>query len=89
MTLPALTSALPAAGGGEGYQPPTPEIFWQPLFEIGGLTVTNQMAWAAIITAVLSIGLVALSKNASVVPSKAQWLLEGAYNFPATPSPAT
>lgn len=82
MTLPALTSALPAAGGGEGYQPPTPEIFWQPLFEIGGLTVTNQMAWAAIITAVLSIGLVALSKNASVVPSKAQWLLEGAYNFP-------
>ncbi|MFX4285423.1 F0F1 ATP synthase subunit A [Janibacter sp. G349] len=79
MTLTAL--ALPAAGG-ESYQPPTPEIFWQPLFEVGGLTVTNQMAWSAIITAVLSIGLLALSKNASVVPSKGQWLLEGIYNFP-------
>ena len=81
MTLSALARALPASGG-ESYQPPTPEIFWQPLFEVGGLTVTNQMAWSAIITAVLSVVLVALSKNASVVPSKKQWLLEGVYNFP-------
>ena len=80
MTLTAL--ALPASGGGESYQPPTPEIFWQPLFEVGPLTVTNQMAWAAIITAVLSIVLVSLSKRAAVVPSKGQWLLEGFYNFP-------
>ena len=80
MTLTAL--ALPAAGGGESYSPPTPEIFWQPLFEVGGLTVTNQMAWAAIITAVLSVVLVMLSKRAAVVPSKGQWLLEGFYNFP-------
>ncbi len=80
MTLTAL--ALPASGGGESYQPPTPEIFWQPLFEVGPLVVTNQMAWAAIITAVLSWVLIALSKRAAVVPSKGQWLLEGFYNFP-------
>lgn len=82
MSLFALTSALPASGGGEGYQTPTPEIFWQPLFEVGGLTVTNQMAWAAIITAGLSVTLVLLSRKAAVVPSKGQWLLEGFYNLP-------
>lgn len=82
MTLTAHAPALPAAGGGESYQPPTPEIFWQPLFELGPLTVTNQMAWAGIITAVLSVVLISLSKNAAVLPSKGQWLLEGVYNFP-------
>ncbi len=80
MTLTAPT--LAAAGGGESYQPPTPEIFWQPLFEVGGLTVTNQMAWSAIITAVLSFVMIALSKRAAVLPSKGQWLFEGFYNFP-------
>lgn len=83
MTLTALAPALlPASGGGESYQPPTPAIFWQPLFEVGPITVTNQMAWAAIITGVLSLVLIVLSKNAAVVPSKGQWLLEGVYNFP-------
>jgi len=82
VTPTALAPTLPAAGGGESYQPPTPEIFWQPLFEVGPVVVTNQMAWAAIITAVLSVVMVLLSKNAAVVPSKAQWLLEGFYNFP-------
>lgn len=82
MTLTAHAPALPASGGGESYQPPTPEIFWQPLFEVGPLTVTNQMAWSAIITAGLSIALIMLSKRAAVVPSKGQWLLEGIYNFP-------
>lgn len=82
MTPTALAPLLPAAGGGESYQPPTPEIFWQPLFEVGPLTVTNQMAWAAIITAVLSVVMVLLSKRAAVVPSKSQWLFECFYNFP-------
>lgn len=84
LTAPAYLSALvPAAGGeGEGYQPPTPEIFWQPLFEVGGITVTNQMAWAAIVTAALSIWMILSSRKASVVPGKGQWLFEHAYNFP-------
>lgn len=82
MTLTALAPTLPAAGGGESYQPPTPEIFWQPLFEVGPVVVTNQMAWAGIITAVLSVVLVMLSKRATLVPSKTQWLFEGFYNFP-------
>ncbi len=81
MTLSAAPM-LPAAGGGESYQSPTPEIFWQPLFDIGPLTVTNQMAWAAIITAVVSVVMIALSKKAAVLPSKGQWILEGFYNFP-------
>ena len=74
LTAPALA--------GEGFQSPTPEIFWQPLFEVGGITVTNQMAWSAIVTLVLSVVLVVMSRKAAVVPSKAQWLLEGFYNFP-------
>lgn len=84
LTAPAHIAALApmASGEGEGYAPPTPEIFWQPLFEVGGLTVTNQMAWAAIVTAVLSFGMIALSRKAAVVPSKGQWLFEGFYNFP-------
>ncbi len=84
LTAPAYVSALvPMAGGeGEGYQTPTPEIFWQPLFEVGGLTVTNSMAWAAIITAVLSFVMIALSKKAAVVPGKGQWLFENFYNLP-------
>lgn len=83
LTAPASLSTLaPAADGGEGYQTPTPDIFWQPLFEVGGITVTNQMAWAAIITGVLAVVMVALSKNAAVVPSKGQWLFEGFYNLP-------
>ena len=84
MILTASVSALvPMAGGeGEGYVPPTPEIFWQPLFEVGGLTFTNQMAWAAIVTAVLSFVMIALSKKAAVVPGKGQWLFENFYNLP-------
>nr|WP_218913122.1 F0F1 ATP synthase subunit A [Janibacter alkaliphilus] len=83
MTAPASISTLaPAASGGEGFEAPTPAIFWQPLFEVGGITVTNQMAWAGIITAVLCVVMVRLSKNAAVVPSKGQWLFEGFYNFP-------
>lgn len=74
--------ALPAAGGGEGFESPTPEIFWQPLFEVGGIVVTNQMAWAAIVTGLVSLALVVLSRKAAVVPSKGQWILEGFYNFP-------
>ncbi len=81
--------ALPAAGGGEGFESPTPEIFWQPLFEVGGIVVTNQMAWAAIVTAVVSIVLVVLSRKAAVVPSKGQWLLEASTTSRATAWPAT
>ncbi|GAA3611491.1 F0F1 ATP synthase subunit A [Marihabitans asiaticum] len=84
LTAPAswVGTAPTASGGGEGYQTPTPEIFWQPLFELGPITVTNQMAWAAIITAALSFAMIALSKNAAVVPGKGQWLFENFYNLP-------
>ncbi len=87
MILTALASTSPAlapaaSGGGEGYTPPTPGIFWQPLFEVGGITVTNHMAWAAIVTVVLSLVLVTMSSKASVVPSKGQFYLEGFYNLP-------
>lgn len=84
LTALAPTSMLAPAsgGGGEGYQTPTPEIFWQPLFEVGPVTVTNQMAWAAILTAVLSVVMIALSKKAAVVPGKGQWLFESFYNLP-------
>ncbi len=73
---------LAAASGGEGYQSPTPDIFWQPLFTVAGVTVTNQMIWALIVTAALSFVMVRMSSRAAIVPGKGQWLFEGFYNFP-------
>ncbi|MCE1179952.1 MAG: F0F1 ATP synthase subunit A [Micrococcales bacterium] len=79
--LAASITSLPAAEGGEGFQPPTTDIFWLPLFGKGDWAITEQMVWGAIVTAFLVIMLLALSKRAAVIPSKGQWMLEGLYNF--------
>ena len=85
MILSALASssvaALPAADGGGGFHAPEPGIFWLPLIGSGDWAITEQMVWGGIITVVLAVGLVALSRKAAVVPSKGQWMLEGFYNF--------
>lgn len=83
MILTALTAgtttAVPGAEGGEGgFSPPTPDIFWLP---VGGTFITEQMVWGGISVLILSVVMVALSKNAAVVPSKGQWMMEGFYNL--------
>ncbi|MGE9809154.1 MULTISPECIES: F0F1 ATP synthase subunit A [unclassified Janibacter] len=84
MILTALAagnaSAL-AAEGEEGFHTPTPDIFWLPLFGPEGWEFTEQMFWGGVSVLLLSVVMVALSRNASVVPSKGQWMLEGFYNF--------
>jgi F-type H+-transporting ATPase subunit a len=75
-------STLQTAGGeGVSHFPPTPAVFWQPLFEIGGMTVTRSMIVVLLTVAALSWWLVATTRHAAVVPGKAQWVTEGVYNF--------
>lgn len=86
MILTALaagtTTAVVAAdeGGGE-FHTPTPDIFWLPLIGEGDWAITEQMVWGGVSVLLLSVVMVALSKNAAVVPSKGQWFMEGFYNF--------
>jgi F-type H+-transporting ATPase subunit a len=80
--LASSLGTLQAAGGeGESHFPPTPAVFWQPLFEVGGITVTRSMIVVLITVAAISWWLIATTRHAAVVPSKGQWLTEGVYNF--------
>lgn len=84
MSLNVLASSvgsLAAAGEGEGHFPPSPEIFWQPLFSIGPVSITRVMVVVAISVALIAWWLVATTKQAAVVPSKGQYLTEGVYGF--------
>jgi F-type H+-transporting ATPase subunit a len=67
---------------GESHFPPKPDLFWQPLFQVGDLFyVTRPMVVILLSVGILSWWLVATTKQAAVVPSKGQWLTEGVYNF--------
>ncbi len=79
--LASTVGSLAAAGEGEGHFPPTPEIFWQPLFSVGPVTVTRAMVVAAISVVGIAWWLVATTRQAAVVPSKGQFLTEGIYGF--------
>ncbi|WP_353953071.1 F0F1 ATP synthase subunit A [Knoellia sp. S7-12] len=85
MILTALaagtTTAVVAAEGGEGFETPTPDIFWLPLIGEGDWAITEQMVWGGVSVVILSVVMVALSKNAAIVPSKGQFYMEGFYNF--------
>ena len=84
MSLNALAAPVATFASAEGdgeFHTPTPDIFWTPLFEVGGLVVTEQIVWGLVSVLLLSVVMVQLSKRAAVVPSKGQWLLEGFYNF--------
>jgi F-type H+-transporting ATPase subunit a len=77
----ASTLGTVATQGGEGHFPPSPEIFWQPLFSIGPVSITRSMVAVAISVALIAWWLIATSKRAAVVPSKGQFLTEGVYGF--------
>lgn len=82
--IPAYAShavMLPAASGGEGFVPPGPEIFWLPLIGDGDWAITEQMVWGGVSAILISVALVMLTRNVSIVPSKSQFLFEGFYDF--------
>ena len=83
MSLTVLASSLGALATeeGEGHFPPTPAIFWQPMFTVAGVTVTRTMVVILLSVALLSWWLIATTRQAAVVPSKGQWLTEQVYNF--------
>ena len=88
MSLSALSAqavaALPAADDGSGrtgHFPPSPESFWLPLVSVGPVAITRIMVIALISMLALAGWLLWSTKNATVVPSKKQWVTEQAYSF--------
>ena len=79
MSLNVLASTLGtvAPAQDEAHFPPTSEIFWQPLFSVGPVTITRPMVVVALSVGLLAWWLLATTKRAAVVPSKGQFLTEG------------
>ncbi len=77
----ASARQLPLASGGDGFAPPGNEIFWLPLIGEGEWAITEQMVWGGVSVIIICTALLMLTRNASVVPSKGQFLFEGFYNF--------
>ncbi|MDC5697361.1 F0F1 ATP synthase subunit A [Intrasporangium calvum] len=80
MSFNVLASTLGTMAPAEGF-PPTPEIFWQPLFSVAGVSITRAMVVAAISVVGIAWWLVATTQRAAVVPSKGQFFTEGVYGF--------
>ncbi len=77
--LGVAVAGLATAGGG-GFTPPEPADFYQPLIGHGDWAITRPMVVLAISVGVIAWFLVATTRRASVVPSKAQWVTESVYN---------
>lgn len=76
-----LLAGLASAGGDGGFQTPEPDIFWLPVIGSGDWAITEQMVWGAVSVLLLCWWMIRASAKAAAVPSKAQWFLEGVYNF--------
>ena len=79
MSLYVLGS-LATAGGG-GYQTPTTAEFYQPLWNDGPLAITRPAVVMLLSVALIAWWLIATTKRAAIIPSKGQWVTEGAYSF--------
>jgi F-type H+-transporting ATPase subunit a len=82
VSLNVLGVGLAAASGeGEGYQPPTPSEFYQPLIGHGDWALTRPIVLMAISVVLIAWVLIATTRRAAVVPSRGQWATESLYNF--------
>lgn len=86
MSLTALAAhtlpMLAAEGGDGGFQTPSTNDFWWPL--IGGdsnWTLTRPSAVALLSVVVIAWFFLSVMGRLSIVPSKRQWIVEGAYDF--------
>ncbi|MDE9365940.1 F0F1 ATP synthase subunit A [Luteipulveratus sp. YIM 133132] len=81
-TVLAAVSGLSAASdSGDGFEAPTPEEFYQPLFGSGDFSFTRPMALFAISAVLIAAFLIVTTRKAAVVPGKGQWITEQGYNF--------
>lgn len=81
MSLSLAGFTFADGGEGEGFHAPSPEEFYWPIFGSGDWTFTRPMAVMGLSVILLSVVLVALTRNATIVPSKGQWVVEQAYDF--------
>lgn len=81
LTALAATSTLSVPAAEDGPHIPGPGDFWLPIIGTGDWAITEQMFWGGVSVILICVALVALTRNAQVVPSKAQWMTEGFYNL--------
>lgn len=75
----SFAGALPAVD--DTFVGPSPEDFWQPLVGEGAWAFTRPMALSLIAAIILLVWLIPVAARAKVVPSKAQFVVEGFYTF--------
>jgi F-type H+-transporting ATPase subunit a len=79
VSLNVLGSLATADGG--GFQSPTAGEFYQPLLFDGPYAITRPAVVLLISVGLIAWFLIATTKKAAIVPSKGQWVTEGAYGF--------
>jgi F-type H+-transporting ATPase subunit a len=70
-----------AMAQGDGYQTPTTAEFYQPLLNDGPLAITRPAVVLLLSVGLIAWWLLATTRRAAIVPSKGQWVTEGAYGF--------
>lgn len=71
-----------AAAKSEGFVPPAPADFWQPLFGTdGNFAITRSMIVILLSLIVIIVPFVMTANRLKLVPSKGQYLMESIYDF--------
>jgi F-type H+-transporting ATPase subunit a len=79
LSLNVLATLATADGG--GFEKPTAGEFYQPLLFDGPWAITRPAVVLMISVGLIAWFLIATTKQAAIVPSKGQWVTEGAYGF--------
>jgi F-type H+-transporting ATPase subunit a len=70
------------AASADGYESPSGVDFWQPLFGTdGAFAITRPAVVLALSVVLISVVLLRVTRNLSLVPGKAQWYTEGVYSL--------
>lgn len=65
---------------GDSFEPPGLKDFWQPYVGDGAFAITRPMTLMVFSTVLIVVGMLALTRKLSVVPSKSQMATEGLYD---------
>lgn len=79
MTIAAALPALTAPA--EGFAPPTPAEFFQPIWGSGDWAITRPMVLSLLSVVILLAWLVPAARKAKAVPTKGQYVVEQVYDF--------
>jgi F-type H+-transporting ATPase subunit a len=75
-----VLGSLASADGG-GFQTPTTEEFYQPLWFDGPFAITRSAVVIMLSVGLIAWWLIATTRKAAVVPGKGQWVTESLYGF--------